>query len=155
MVTSAMFAAIPQRWISRIEWFQVLVRTDDLCFTMNLKTLKTVEYFLLEMILKNMFETFWSTFLFVLEVQWKWPDCRWYFNEMLAKPMDFRHYSTKIFFKIISSKKYSTVFNVFRFIVKLRSSGLTSTWNHSIRVIHRWDISSRHPWQKKHLVFYY
>ena len=49
---------------------------------------------------------------------------------------------SKMFFKIISSKKYSTVFNVFRFIVKLRSSGLTSTWNHSIRVIHRWGIAA-------------
>ena len=47
------FGAIPQRWITRIEWFQVLVRPDDLSFTMNLKTSKTVEYFLLEMILKK------------------------------------------------------------------------------------------------------
>ena len=59
MVSGATFAAIPQRRITRIEWFQVLVRTDDLYFTMNLKTLKTVEYFLLEMILKNIFEKFW------------------------------------------------------------------------------------------------
>ena len=57
----------------------------------------------------------------------------------------------KYFFKIISSKKYSTVFNVFRFIVKLRSSGLTSTWNHSIRLIHRWGISSRPLFQKRNL----
>ena len=32
------------------------MRADDLSFTMKLKTLKTVEYFLLEMILKNIFE---------------------------------------------------------------------------------------------------
>ena len=58
MVTSATFAAIPQRWITRIEWFRVLVRTGDLSFTTNQKRLKTVEYFLLEMILKNIFEIF-------------------------------------------------------------------------------------------------
>ena len=40
-------------------------------------------------------------------------------------------------FKIISSKKYSTVFNDFLFPVKQRSSVLTSAWNHSIRLIHR------------------
>ena len=45
-------------------------------------------------------------------------------------------------FKIISSKKYSTVFNDFWFLVKQRSSVLTSTWNHSIRLIHRWGIES-------------
>ena len=49
---------------------------------------------------------------------------------------------SKIFFKIISSKKYSTVFNDFLFLVKQRSSVLTSTWNHSIRLIHRWGIAA-------------
>ena len=38
------------------------MRTDDLCFTMNLKTLKTVEYFSLKIILKNIFEICWSIF---------------------------------------------------------------------------------------------
>ena len=37
--------------------------------------------------------------------------------------------SSEIFFKIISSKKYSTVFNDFLFPVKQRSSVLTSAWN--------------------------
>ena len=45
-------------------------------------------------------------------------------------------------FKIISSKKYSTVFNDFLFLVKQRSSVLTSIWNHSIRLIHRREIES-------------
>ena len=45
----------------------MLVKADNLCFTTNLKTLETVEYFLLEIILKNMFESkmfgmFWSYF---------------------------------------------------------------------------------------------
>ena len=51
---------------------------------------------------------------------------------------------SKMFFKIISSKKYSTVFNVFRFIVTLRSSVLTSTRNHSIRVIQK-GLRARRP----------
>ena len=51
---------------------------------------------------------------------------------------------SKMFFKSISSKKYSTVFDVFRFIVKLRSSVLTSTWNDSIRVIQK-GLRARRP----------
>ena len=71
------------------------MRADDLSFTMNLKTLKPVEYFLLEMILKC------SGFfvIFVLETQWKWTNYRWVFNEMLAKPMDFRQYSKTLYFQ--------------------------------------------------------
>ena len=45
--------------------------------------------------------------------------------------MNFRQYSTDVLFKIISSKKFSTVFNVFGFFVKQRLSAFTNTWNHS------------------------
>ena len=33
-------------------------------------------------------------------------------------------------------------FQCFLFIVKQRSSVFTSTWNHSIRLMHRWDIAA-------------
>ena len=108
--------AIPQRWITRIEWFQVLARADDLSFTMNLKTSKTVEYFLLEMILKNVFENIMFRdfgVIFVLETQWKWDAYRWFFNEMLAKSMDFRQYSTNILFQNHLQQKVLDSFRCF------------------------------------------
>ena len=115
MVTSALFVVIPQRWITRIEWFQVLVRTDVLSFTMNKKTLKIVECFFLEMILKNVFEMCWSIFSFVLEIQWKWTDYHWYFNDMWAKSMEFLQCpNTNIFSKSSpakSTRQFSMVFD--------------------------------------------
>ena len=143
MVSGTTFDAIPQRWITRIEWFQVLVRTDDLCLPMSKKMLKTVEYFFLEMGLE-------------IYICWILTKLHWFCSHFIVRPTIINRFLLvfqykyvrkipniwiiKMFFKFISSKKYSAVFNVFLFIVKQRSSVLTSTWNHSIRLIHRWGI---------------
>ena len=59
--------------ITRIEWFQVLMRADDLSFTMNLKTLKTVEYFFLEMILK-------------IHLCWILTKLPWFYSHFIVRP---------------------------------------------------------------------
>ena len=71
------------------------------------------------------------------------PDC-------LSKSMKFRQFSENIFFKIISSQNLSTNLDDFWCSWKLMISAFTSTWNHSIRLIHRWVIAANVSPEKKY-----
>ena len=55
-----MYAAIPQRWITRIEWFQLLVRADDLCFPMNKKNIENRREVFAGDDFENYFRFFWG-----------------------------------------------------------------------------------------------
>ena len=57
-------------------------------------------------------------------------------------PKNPEHLNFKNVFQNHLQQKVLDGFQCFLFIVKQRSSVLTSTWNHSIRLIHRWGIAA-------------